>query len=223
MIVTAHQPAYLPWLGYFEKISRSDIYVFLDEVQFEKNSYINRNKIKTPQGASWLTIPIINKNHTSKTMLDLEIKQESNWQRKHWNAILLNYKKAPYFDEIMKGIEPFYKKEYKYLIDICYEYMIFWLKKLEIKTPNIRFSSLKIKTKKSQMILDICKALNADTYISGRFGKGYLEEEKFRAAGIEIVYQDYVPREYPQLWDEKFLPGLSILDFMMNSKNYFLI
>ena len=223
MIVTAHQPAYLPWLGYIEKIMRSDIYVFLDAVQFEKNSFTNRNKIKTPQGPIWLTVPVISKGHIGSTMMELMIDKRGSWQRKHLNAISLNYKKAPYYEEIIEKIKPFYLNDYETLVDFCFDYTKFWLKELNINTKIVRFSDLKIQSEKSDLVFDICQKLKADTYISGALGKGYLKEERFLTNGIKVIYQDYKPQEYPQLWDSEFLPYMSILDFVMNTKDYSLI
>jgi len=223
MILTAHQPAYLPWLGYLEKIMRSDYYVFLDSVQFEKNSFINRNKIKTPNGAIWLTVPVISKGHTDTTMLDLKIDKRGNWQRKHINAISLNYKKAPYYNEVMTAIEPFYNKDYDTLVDLCYEYTKFWLQYLKINTKIVKLSELGIKSEKSQLVFDICKKLDAKQYISGALGKNYLDTKAFLDAGIEVIYQDYKPQEYPQLWGNEFLPYMSVLDFVMNTKEFGLI
>jgi hypothetical protein len=223
VIITAHQPAYLPWLGYFEKIMRSDIYVFLDTVQFEKNSFTNRNKIKTPQGAIWLTVPVITKGHIGSTILDLKIDKRSNWQRKHLNAITLNYKKASYYRDIIEKISPFYSVEYDGLVDLCYDYTQFWLKTLNIKTKLVRSSELDISSTKSDLIFDLCRHFNADTYISGVLGRDYLDFEKFKKEGIKIEYQDYKPQQYPQLWGTIFLPYMSILDFVMNCNTYEII
>ena len=99
MILSAHQPAYLPWLGYFDKIIKSDVFVFLDTVQFEKNSFINRNKIKTPQGSVWLTVPVKLKGHLDVPLLKIEIDHKINWQKNHLKSIYLNYKKAPHYKE----------------------------------------------------------------------------------------------------------------------------
>ncbi|MGL5271450.1 MAG: WbqC family protein [Selenomonadaceae bacterium] len=222
MIATIHQPAYLPWLGYLEKIMRSDIYVFLDAVQFEKNSYINRNRIKTSNGPVWLTVPVISKGHTGNTMMNLEIDERSRWQRKHWNAILLNYKHAPYFKSVIKAIEPFYQKKYMYLVDLCFEYTKFWLEYLNVNTEIVKFSEMGISTEKSQLVLDVCKLVGANTYISGALGRDYLDDKAFLKNGIQVIYQEYIPQVYPQLWGE-FMPCMSVLDFVMNTRDYSLI
>lgn len=222
MILTGHQPAYLPWLGYFEKIMRSDVYIYVDSVQFEHRSFINRNKIKTANGAVWLTIPVLAKGHREGILLDLKINNEVNWQRKHFLSIVNAYKKAPYYNEFIKKLEPFYENKYNSLTDYCYDYLLFWLEELHITTKVLRQSELGIGGHKSELVLNMCKAVGADTYISGALGKDYMENDLFIANDISVIYQDYKPRAYPQMWGG-FVPCLSILDFVMNTKDYSLI
>ena len=100
MILSAHQPAYLPWLGYFHKLAVSDGFIILDNVQFEKNSYINRNKIKTPSGESWLTIPVKMREHLNKSINEMEF-ADFKWQKKHFNSIIMNYKKSLNYNETL--------------------------------------------------------------------------------------------------------------------------
>ncbi|MGM0710742.1 WbqC family protein [Brevibacillus parabrevis] len=222
MIVTVHQPAYIPWLGYFEKIMRSDVYVFLDSVQYESRSFINRNKIKTPSGAIWLSIPVKSKGHRDSSMLDTQINNELMWKEDHLKSIYLNYKRAPRFEECYTKLEQLYKNDYELLADLCYDHLLFWLNELGVQKKIIRSRELNIHSKKSDLILDINKSLQASQYISGALGKGYLEEEKFKAENIEIIYQDYKHPVYPQLWGE-FIPYMSIIDFWMNTDDVSII
>ena len=117
MIVSIHQPAYLPWLGYFDKIIRSDVFVYLDTVQIEKNSYSYRNKIKTPQGSTWLTIPLKMKGHTSNAIKDVLIDDSQQWKKKHLKNIFFNYKKSAFFDELYPKIESLYKEDFELFSD----------------------------------------------------------------------------------------------------------
>lgn len=222
MIVTIHQPAYLPWLGYFEKIIRSDIYVYLDTVQFDKSGFIHRNKIKTPNGTHWLTVPVLKKNYMNSTLLDLRINNTIPWQKKHLDLINFSYRKAPYFEEILRVVEPFYSTSYDVFVDYCYDYLKLWFSLMNIKTKIVRASDLGINSHKTALNLDICKALGADTYISGALGRNYLDEDLFNKANIKVIYQNYQARQYQQLWGN-FVPCLSILDFVMNTNNYDLI
>lgn len=222
MILTGHQPAYLPWLGYFEKIMRSDMYIYVDTVQFEHRSFINRNKIKTANGAIWLTVPVLAKGHRDSTLLSLEINNTVKWQQKHFSSIQANYRKATYYNEVINKIAPFYEHPYKSFVDFCFEYTVFWFRELDIKTKVVRLKDLDVKGKKSELVLNMCKAVNAETYISGALGKDYMDGALFTSNGIQVIYQDYKPKVYPQLWGE-FLPYMSVLDFVMNTKDYSLI
>lgn len=215
MVLSAHQPAYLPWLGYFDKIIKSDVFIFLDSVQFEKNSFINRNKIKTPQGATWLTVPVKIKGHIGKTLAEIEIDNTQNWQKKHFSTIFMNYKKAPRFEECFAKLENLYQQQYQMLSELCWDQLLFWLREFEIKTEVVRSTKLPIDAKKSNLILELCQHFNADHYISGVLGKNYLKEEDFLNEGIMVSYQDYQHPVYPQPWGV-FLPYMSILDFWMN-------
>ncbi len=222
MILTAHQPAYLPWLGYFDNIIRSDVFIFLDSVQFEKNSFTNRNKIKTPQGPVWLTIPMKVKGHLSKTILEMEIDNSQNWRKKHLNAIYLNYKKLPRFAECYNKLELLYQREYEYLAELCWDHLMFRVAELNIRNKIVRCSELSINKKKSELILDLCKYFGSDRYISGALGKDYLNAEEFRRAGISVEFQEYRHPVYPQLWGD-FVPYMSIVDFWLNVNNAGLI
>jgi len=219
MILTAHQPAYLPWLGYFDKIISSDIFIFLDTVQYEKNSFINRNRIKTPNGHIWLTIPIKTKGHILQTMKETEIDNRQNWKRKHLKTIYLNYRKSSEFGQLYPELEKLYDNEYILLADLCFDHLIFWLDKLKIHTKIIRSSEIPVKSRKSDLILEICKYFDANRYISGILGKNYLEENEFEKAGIRIEYQNYQHPFYPQLYGA-FVPNMGIVDLCMNTDQF---
>ena len=222
MIVSVHQPSYMPWLGYFDKISRSDVFIFLDTVQFEKNSYINRNKIKTPQGESWLTVPVKSKGHMSKLIIDIQINNVKNWRQKHLKSIFHNYKKCVYFDELYPKLEILYQNDGDKFADLMFVHTKFWLKELKISTEIIRSSQLTTCGRKSELILNICDQLRATKYISGFFGKSYLDELEFRERSIEVEYQNYKHPKYPQLHGD-FLPNMAIVDFLMNTNETNLI
>jgi hypothetical protein len=216
MRLTAHQPAYLPWLGYFEKIHSSDIFVYLDSVQFEKNSFTNRNKIKTPQGELWLTIPVRAKGHISATMETLEIENNEKWRKKHLGAIHANYKKAKCFDRLYPQLEELYARDFSLLSDLCWEHLKFWMGTLGLEHRMVRSSTLPIRSSNTQLIFDLCQYFGADAYISGALGRNYLDSNAFKEAGIEVSFQNYKHPVYPQLWGGDFQPYLSILDFSMN-------
>lgn len=220
--MSAHQPAYLPWLGYFDKIKRSDVFIFLDTVQYEKNSFTNRNKIKTQNGPIWLSVPVIKTDHFDKTMREMPIDKNSHWQRKHLNSIQQSYSKAPHFKELMPKLQDLYAKDYDNIVDATWDHLIFWLDVLDIHTKIIKSSSLDVSSKKSDFVFDLCRAVNADYYISGALGKDYLDIEKFERAGIKVEFQDYQHPIYPQLFGE-FLPDMGVVDFAMNADDYSVI
>lgn len=216
MIISAHQPAYFPWLGYFEKIASADIFIYLDNVQFEKNSYINRNRIKTPQGPKWLTIPIRSKGHIENSILQTYIDERSSWREKHIKSIKMNYSRATKYKFSFSKIEKIVMNKESNLAEYCYQQLIFWMSELKIKTKIYRLSEIPIYSRKSELIFDLCKYYNAKYYLSGELGKNYLKEDDFIKAGLTINYQKFTPKAYPQLWG-KFVPYLSILDWWLNS------
>lgn len=215
MIVSIHQPAYLPWLGYFHKIALSDIFVYLDTTQFEKNSFINRNKIKTSQGENWLTVPVKLRGHMQKEIKEIKI-EGNDWQEKHWRAMELNYKKARYWEVYSGLLKKIYQKKYSNISDLCYEQMILFLKFLKISTKIVKASDMCLcQSVKENLVLDICCKLEATVYVSGILGKDYLLPKKFSQNNIKIYFQDYQHPTYKQLWSS-FIPQMSIIDLLFN-------
>ncbi|MCA9460001.1 MAG: WbqC family protein, partial [Nanoarchaeota archaeon] len=214
-ILTAHQPVYLPWLGLFHKIYLAEKYCIFDGVQYQTRDFNNRNKIKTRDGVIWLTVPVESKNHFSKKISEIKI-IKSDWNRKHFKSIFLAYKKAKFFDKYITDLEYFYmKKEYNYLVDICSDMLIYFLEKLNI-SRNIDFASKHIfEGEKSELVLNMCQQLGADSYIFGAQGKNYAEIEKFKSKNISIYFQNYLHPIYSQLFGE-FQPNLSIIDLLFN-------
>lgn len=215
MKMSAHQPAYLPWLGYFDKIEKCDVFVYMDSVQFQKNSFVNRNLIKTANGPIWLTIPVKQKDRLSSTMLELTIDNSKDWQRKHLQAIALNYRKATQFENLFPKLEKLYTTKYELLVDLCWDQLLFWLNEMNIKTKLVKLSTLDVHRAKSDLVLDMCQSLNATHYFSGARGIDYLDEDSFKQANIEIEYQSFQHPVYPQLYGE-FVPGMGVLDYLMN-------
>jgi len=217
MTISIHQPYYLPWLGYFDKLARSDYFVFLDIVQFQKNGFTNRNQIKTPQGAIWLTVPISTKDHLKNTIEHLTI-ADDKWQKKHWRSIELNYAKSPHLKGYYDGLKYFYDKQWKLFGDLCWEMLNFWKEKLKIQTKLIKASELDVTGKKDKLILDICKKMKATRYLSGSFGREYLDTNEFEKNDVDVKFQSYSYCQYPQLFGD-FIPNMSIVDTVCNVKN----
>ncbi len=215
MILTAHQLSYLPWLGYFHKIALADNFVILDAVQFEKNSFTNRNKIKTSNGEAWLTIPVEMKGHMEKTILDMQMDSKSNWKKKHWNSFMLNYKKTEYFNRYSSFFEDYYKNDTNNLSEFILQSTLFFFKELKIDPKIFRLSELKIERKKQDLIIDLCKATNSNAFVFGALGKDYVDENLFKENNIGIYFQEYKHPVYPQLWGD-FVPYMGIVDALFN-------
>jgi len=206
---------YLPWLGLFDRIYKSDVFVMLDNVNYSKNYFINRNKIKTHNGWTWLTVPIISKGHFGQLISDVKIDNTKKWQEQHWKSIYYSYSKAQHFKKFENLIKPYYEKDAEYLCELNIKLMLEILKALGIKTKVVMASELKAKGKKEELILNICKDLGATEYLSGPSGKDYLNPETWDKNGIRLEFQYYSHPVYPQLYGE-FMQEMSIIDLMFN-------
>lgn len=213
MRITIHQPEYMPWLGFFHKINMADVYVVLDDVQFSKNYFQNRNKVRTPDGWTWVALPV---NRNIKTLIkDVTIANDSRWQKKWHGTIYYNYKKTPYFDCYFEGLSKIINEEWKQLSDLNIALIEFFLKALNIQ-KEIKFASmLNVSGEKADLIFNICKATDAKTYISGVSGKEYLDLKKFQEAGIDVEFQEFHHPIYKQL-QEPFIPCMSVIDLLFN-------
>lgn len=216
MKLAVHQPQYLPWFPYLMKIEKADIFVLLDTADFQKNGVQNRNAIKTPNGAQWLTVPVIQKLGTK--IKDIEI-ADQNWQKKHWKAIVQNYSKAAYFTQYAGIVESWFVREWKQLSDLNNTILTDLLAMFEIETPIDRTSNLPFTdAKATDMLVCICKHTGAKEYISGMGGKAYMDESAFENEGIKIHYESpLLPKPYTQCYQKvAFMPDLSSLDILLN-------
>ncbi|MEM3063462.1 MAG: WbqC family protein [Nitrososphaerota archaeon] len=211
--VMIRQPSYIPYLGFFKKIQASDIFVYLDDVQYSVRGGDNRNKIKTESGIVWLTVPL--SHPFGQKLNEVKIANTQNWSAKHKDLIRVSYKKAPFFDKYWYSIESILNKKWDKLIDLNLTLIEFFNSELRLKTKTIKSSVLNITSTSSQRLLEICKCVGADTYISGEMGKNYLDEEIFRKAGINIKYEKFQHPTYKQLYGN-FIPYLSIIDVLFN-------
>jgi len=217
MIVGIHQPEHLPWLGFWNKLYKSDLFVLLDNTQFRKNYFQNRNRIRTANGWTWITVPVFTKGKSTQQIKEVEINNVTDitWQKKHWKTIEQNYIRAPYFNEYKDIFSKFYLKKWTKLADLNIKFIYTIKEILGIKTEIVLGSSLDVKGERSDLLLDICKKVGATTYLSGRFGKDYLEESKFRIENIKVVYQEFNHPVYNQVF-KPFIPEMSIIDLIFN-------
>ena len=215
MILTAHQPVYLPWLGLFHKIALAETFVYFDQVQYLPKDWMNRNKIRTKSGSIWLTVPVLRKGYRDLKTSEIEINNSIDWQKKHFRSISLNYKKSPYFENYIPFFEDVYSRKWKFLGELN-EYMLKWfLDELGIKVNFLNANNFKFQGEKSSLILNMCKELNASTYIFGILGKDYADVQEFEKNNIGLIFQNYNHPKYSQLYRE-FISHMSVIDLLFN-------
>lgn len=214
-VVAIHQPQYLPYLGFFHKISQCDIFVALDNTQFQKNGLQNRNKIKNCTGWQWLTVPVFQKS--DQHIRDVLINNQTAWLRKHAQAIRTSYRKAPYFDWCWEKMDLIYNNDWVYLSELNMNLTTIVCELLGIST-SIRYASeFSMQGNATDNLISICQELKADAYLSGPGGARYMELDKFDKAGIEIIWQEFEFKNYDQVFPEiGFMPNLSIIDTLVN-------
>lgn len=213
-VVAIHQPEYLPWLGFFKKMMNVELFVFLDDVQFRKKGWQNRNRIRINDGTTLLSIPV--HTHSYPKINEVTIDNEKNWSMRHKKSILYNYARAPYFGEIKDFIESIFEKKFQYLVDLNTEIIKFIMNELEIKSKIVFSSELEISKKGSDRVLDICKAVDADHYITGTFwAESNLRVEEFKKSNIDVEFQKFQHPTYKQIHGE-FIPEMSIIDLLFN-------
>ena len=213
--ITIQQPEYFPWLVYFNKMFLVDEIVFLDDVQFKKRYFENRNKIRTNDGWMWISTPVLTKGRYKQKIMNVEIDNSQLWQKKIIKALMLNYQKSKFWYKYEKELCELIMRPYNKLIDFNFSIILFIMKKLNINNNYCFSSSLNIKSSGSQLILDICKKMNANIYLSGDKGVDYLNKNDFKKNHIKIVYHNFKHPEYKQL-REPFISHMSFVDLLFN-------
>ncbi|ELY48912.1 WbqC family protein [Natronolimnohabitans innermongolicus] len=211
-VVAVHQPNYLPWLGYFEKILRSDVFVFLDDVEYSANSFTNRNRIKTPDGWTWLTVPV---SGSSDEIRDVQIATDQRWRKNHLKNLTYNYANAPYHDAFEELFERTYDEQWHSIAELNIHLICELAARLELECTFVRSSEMGIESTKTDRVVDICTELGADRYLSGAGARSYLTPSTFEAAEVALEYQSYTTPRYEQCFDE-FVRDLSIVDALFN-------
>ena len=219
MRVAIHQPQYLPWSGYFDKIDQADCFVLLDDVQFKKNEWQNRNRIKTAAGWQWLTVPVLHR--FPQRINEVEISQTVPWARKHLQALVSNYGSAPFFDLHRPFFEDIYAREWTLLVDLNVATITYFTEVLGIRTKLVMASTLPMpqELEATDRLVAICQAVGADTYLSGVGGRGYLDLNRFREVAIRVCFQMFQTRPYPQRFGA-FVPDLSVVDLLCNCNDH---
>jgi len=221
-ILVAHQPECLPWLGFISKAAMGDIYLFLDSVQLRKQYFQHRNKIriKSDPGWKWLIIPLVRETISrDKSISDAKI-CGSSWIGEHLKSIELAYSKAAYFDDIFPALEKIYGyqgdslAEFNTLI-INYAFQMFGINIPVFRTSDMIQSGQKIQGYKTDLILSMCHAVGAITFVSGPFGREYLDKEQFRSNNINLAFQSFDHPTYSQLHGG-FVACMSFIDLLFN-------
>lgn len=214
MIVAIHQPNFLPWIGYFYKIYNSDVFVFLDNVQFTKNGYQNRVKIKTSQGENWLTVPVV--HQFGQLTNEVRIDNSSSWRSKHLKTLEMNYRKAPYYGKVFPMIENVYMmQDWDLLSAFCINLIQIIMSYMKIDTPLVNASGLNVSGQSTDLLINIVKSVGGTMYLSGRGGSKYQDDSLFGKAGVGLQYSEFSHPTYKQLWGD-FCQGLSVIDLLFN-------
>lgn len=215
MTLTAHQPVYLPWLGLFHKIALADTFVSFNQVQYLPKDWNNRNRIKTHQGPIWLTVPVLTKGYLEKRLCDIEIHNVLPWRRQHWRSLQAAYGRTSYFKKYADFFEDVYQRDWKFLCDLNDYILKGLLRMLAINVKFLTASDYEFKGAKSDLVLDMCRQLGAQTYVFGTNGKDYADVNSFDQGGIRVLFQEYRHPIYQQPYGE-FVSHLSVLDLLFS-------
>jgi hypothetical protein len=221
MILTGHQPNYLPYPGFFEKIARADRFLVVDHVQFVKRGpfgWMHRNRIRTPspEGWDWLSLPVLSKGRFHQRIDEARLDNAVPWGRKHWRALEFHYRRAPHFRDYAEEFRAIYEKPWESFAELSCAFLALLLRLLGLPERLERTSALGVTGESTELVLSMCRAVGADTYLSGRHGRDYLDVAAFERAGVRLLFQDFKCPEYAQCWPGPFVPDLSTVDLLFN-------
>jgi hypothetical protein len=212
MKVAIHQPQFLPWLGYLDKIDRADLFVVLDSVQFKKNEWQNRNRIRTAKGWQWVTVPVL--HDFGQKIRDVRINQKTDWKARHLKAIEMHYARAPHREVGLTGLRDIYAQSWERLADLNLAVIKWLLEAFGITTPMRLSSDMTLREEPTERLIDICRTVGATCYLAGEGAMGYMDFRAFEMAGIPVEVQKFHHPVYRQCY-EPFLPALSAIDLCL--------
>ncbi len=221
MIVSVHQPHFLPWLGYLERMKQADLFIVLDHVQFERQNYQNRTRILLDGQVHWLTVPVV-QNSQQERIIDKRIDNPGTTEIRHWGEknyqkIYQAYRKAPFFNTHAPHLNKILSSRWERLVDLNQALLDYLRDQLGIKTPLVNSSELMVDGRQSELILNLCQAVDADTLLIGMgASRRYLDYNAFAKAGIQIITQDFTHPHYTQCGGTEFIQGLSAIDLLFN-------
>jgi len=217
--VAIHQPQYLPWLGYLDKLDSADVFIVLDTVQFKKHEWQNRNRIRTKDGWQWLTVPIVDR--FPERIDRVEINARTDWQRKHAQALRLHYGSAPHWASVGPELTALLQKEWARLCDLNLAVLDILCRQLGITTPRRLASTMEAREEPTDRLVDLCRAVGGTVYLAGQGAlppqgaPSYMDLGRFSRAGIRVQVQDYQHPTYPQRYTP-FVSHLAVVDLLFN-------
>ena len=222
MIVAIHQPNFMPWLGYFDRMLQSDLFVLLDHVQFERRNYQNRALIRVEDEARWLTVPVVQLSQKER-IIEKRVDNPADtdggrwWGPNHFLTLRYAYRKAPFFELYAPRVRAILETRWENLVDLNIATLEFLREALGITTPMVRSSELAAEGQRSGLLLDVCKRVGASAFLGGMGGsREYLDLAAFREAGMGVLWQQFAHPHYTQCGSAPFIKGLSALDLLFN-------
>ena len=221
MIVAAHQPHYLPWLGYLDKLAKVDLFVVMDDLQYEAQNFQNRQRLKLADGAAWLTVPL-HRGGQDERICDKRIDNNASdrhaWQARHWRTLEVHYGRAPYFERYAPELRAIYSRPWHSLVELDLAMLELARGWLAIKTPIVRASSLGLTGAKTGRLIDLCRKVGARAYLTGSGGSaGYLDAERMGRSGIGVIWQCFAHPVYAQRYAARgFVSHLGFIDLVLN-------
>lgn len=222
MLVAIHQPNFMPWLGYFDRMIQADLFVLLDHVQFERRNYQNRCMIRLEDDTKWLTVPVVQLSQ-KETIIDKRVDNPADlsgsrwWGPNHFQTLRYAYRKSPYFALYAPKLQEILTARWDKLVDLNIATLEFAREALGIATPMKRSSTLACEGQKSALLLDVCQRTGASAFLGGMGGsREYLDKSAFAEAGMGVVWQEFVHPAYAQPGVAPFMKGLSVLDLLFN-------
>lgn len=210
------QPGYLPWMGYFEQVGRADVFVHLDDVQFDKHGWRNRNRIKGPDGPQWLTVPVRISGQEKPRIHEVLIDPtRTNWAAKHLKTLELNYGACPFFSWLYEDLHKLLSSSWTHIVDLDIALIDLLCEKLGLACQFRRSSQMALPEDRCDRLVAICRQLECNHYYAGAASQAYMDLSVFEGAGIEVSFQDYQHPTYPQRYTG-FESHLSVIDLMFH-------
>jgi hypothetical protein len=216
MILSANQPYFAPFPGFFYKAYLSDLLVILDDVQFPQGTtWVSRNRFKSHQGALWITVPVWKKGLGLQKISEVRICHEGRWAKKHLESLITAYRKAPYLSEHLEFLEKIFSEKNETLMGLNLALIHYLMKALDTHTRTVLLSDLNVPSSGSRRLVDVCKKLGAGQFIAQTPAKKFIDEKLFQDAGVELSFFNPPAPIYPQLWGD-FIANLSVFDLVLN-------